>query len=208
MKKNQNNLNIIKLGLLGDSPVGKTCICNSYMNFEYNADTIATIGEDKFEKKFTLKNGKEIKLIIFDTDGHERARARVLRAIRGVQGIILVFDFTCRNSFINLDNWLSAIKENFNDDIVIVLFGSSIDIEKERWKVTIGEAKEYAKKNNLVFFETSARKNIGINEGFAYITNKAYLIAEKKIEEKKANIEKYIQKREKNLNKLLKYINF
>ena len=33
-------------------------------------------------------------------------------------------------------------------------------------------------------FETSAKLNKGINEGFHYITNKAYSIVEKKIEEK------------------------
>ncbi len=42
---------LIKLGLLGDSNVGKISICNTYMGNEFRRDVIATIGTDKFEKK-------------------------------------------------------------------------------------------------------------------------------------------------------------
>ena len=37
-------------------------------------DDLATILTDKFEKKIKLENGKEIKLIIWDTAGVERFR--------------------------------------------------------------------------------------------------------------------------------------
>ena len=40
------------------------------------------------------------------------------------------------------------------------------------------------KKNNLVLFETSTMTKKGINEGFTYIVNKAYSIAEKRMEKK------------------------
>ena len=61
-----------------------------------------------------------------------------------------------------------------------MLFGNKIDIEKENWEITREEAKEYAKNNNLVFFETYAKTNQGINEGLNYIANKAYSLAEKR----------------------------
>ena len=164
--------------------VGKTCICNAFLNIEFNAEQIATIGADKFEKKIILENGKEIKLVFWDTAGQERFRSADIKCIRSVNGIILVFDFTDRTSFEHLEIWLREIRDNFPDDTVIVLFGNKIDREKKCWKVTIEEAKEYAKKYNLILFETSAKLNKGINEGFHYITNKAYSIVEKKIEEK------------------------
>ena len=123
-------------------------------------------------------------VVFWDTVGQERFRSAVIKTIRFVNGIILVFDFTNRTSFKNLDIWLREIRDNFPDDTVIVLFGNKIDIEKEYWKVTIEEAKEYENKYNLILFETSAKLNKGINEGFHYITNKAYSIVEKKTEEK------------------------
>ena len=54
------------------------------------------------------------------------------------QGIILVFDFTSKISFDNLNNWLEEIKNNH--DPFIVLFGNKVDIEKDKWEVTSEEA--------------------------------------------------------------------
>ena len=49
------SLKAIKIGLLGDSTVGKTAICNSFFNMEFNQDMLSTIGSDKLETKYTLK---------------------------------------------------------------------------------------------------------------------------------------------------------
>ena len=213
MENDKNSLNCIKLGLLGDSMVGTSCICNAFINIEFDPYILATIGYDKQETKFILENGKEIKLIIFDTAGQERFRVAAFKALKAVQGIILVFDFTCRLTFENLERWLEGIKDNFKDDIPIVLFGNKIDIYKERWQVISEEAKEYAKKKNLVLFEISAKTKQGIKEGLAYITNKAYLIVEKRRGRENDIIKKFIEKIEnknknKNIKQLLKYINF
>ena len=179
---------IIKLGILGDSRVGKTCICNTFMNIEFNDDIISSIGMDKIETKFVLKNGKEIKLIIWDTAGQETFRAIDLKSVKTAHGIILVFDFTNRESFKNIDNWIYDIKENLESGIAIVLFGNKIDFQKKDWEVTIEEVKKYANKNKFSFFETSAKENKGIKEGFSFIANEAYSIARKRSEEKNKTI--------------------
>ena len=56
-----------------------------------------------------------------------------------------------------------------------------IDIEKEKWEVTSEEAKEFAKKMDLPYFETSAKTKQGIDEGFSYIIEEAYHVAEKRL---------------------------
>ena len=181
MEENKNKITSIKLVLIGDSSVGKTCIFDRLTNFEFIEEQIATIGADKRDFAFTLDNGKEIKIILWDTAGQERFRSVDIRTCKGAHGLFLVFDFTRRESFNNLVSWIREIKDNFyDDDIIVVLFGNKIDIEKENWEITREEAKEYAKNNNLVFFETSAKTNQGINEGLNYIANKAYSLAEKR----------------------------
>ena len=100
----------------------------------------------------------------------------------------MVFDFTNRESFENIENWIYDIKENLQSDVVIVLFGNKSDFQKEYWKVTSEEVKEYANKNKLSFFETSAKENKGIKEGFSFIANEAYSIARKRSEEKNKTI--------------------
>ena len=173
MTDNKISVKAIKVALLGDSTVGKTAICNSLMNIELSQDMLSTIGSDKLETKFPLKNGTEIKLILWDTAGQERFRSVALKAIKAVQGIVIVFDVTLKKSFQNIDLWLEEIKNNFNNPS-LVLFGNKVDMDKEKWEVTKEEAEQYAKKMNLQYFETSAKTKKGLNEGFSYIVNESY----------------------------------
>ena len=137
---------------------------------------------------------------MWDQLGQVRYRNQAYITLKEVHGIILVFDYTSRKSFQNINIWLEEIKDNLNSDIIIVLFGNKIDIEKEKYKVTSEEAKEYSKKMNLMLFDISAKINQGINEGVSYIVNQAYSIAEKRIIENNNKIlkEKNDQKTNEN----------
>ena len=93
--------------------------------------------------------------------------------MKAVQGIILIFDFTRKKSFDDLNVWLELINDNL-DNPFIVLFGNKIDTEKDNWEVTSEESKNFAKKIEIAFFETSAKTGQGINEGLSYIANSIY----------------------------------
>ena len=163
----------IKLGFLGDSNVRKTSICTIYVGIEFTEDTLTTIGLDKFDSKIALNDGNKIKLFLWDTSGQERFRSSAFRVMRVVHGIILVFDLTSRQTFENIDKWLNDIRDNF-DRPFLVLFGNKADKEKEKREVSNEEIEEFVKKNDLTYFETSAKTGQGINEGLSYIANKAY----------------------------------
>ena len=160
----------VKIGLLGDEKVGKTSICHSFVNLNLPEDYITTIGYEKFEKKELLNNGKEVRLIIWDSGGQERFRSSIISTLRHVEEIIIVFDVTNRKSFDDIENWLEIIKERFNDP-VIILFGNKVDVKKEEWKVTEEEINLFCTKKKLKYFGTSAKNNNGIKEGFSYLAN-------------------------------------
>ena len=186
MTENKITVSAIKIGLLGDSTVGKTAICNSFMGIEFTADNLATIGQEKLETKFTLDSGKEIKLSIWDTAGQERFKATSFKTLRAAHGVIVVFDVSNRETFEHVDQWLNTIKEELSDPNLII-FGNKVDIEDR--KVTAQEAENYAKKQNLKYFETSAKLSKGIKEGFKYIVNDTYKKVEGK-ENKNIKIDK------------------
>ena len=167
------SLKAIKIALLGDSTVGKSTIVSKYLKLDYKDDLLATIGSDKYDSKFTLENGENIKLIIWDTAGQERFRSVALQALKAVQGIILVFDLTKRESFININNWLETVRENLHNPNLI-LFGNKADIKKEDWKVTSEEAENFAVKLNMKYVETSAYTRQGLDEGFSSLINDTY----------------------------------
>ena len=173
MTEKKIDYTVLKVGLLGDSQVGKTAICNAFMGLEFNPDQLSTIGIEKLEKKITLKNGKEIKLILWDTAGEERFRAAALKAVRSAQGVALVFDVTKKDTFQSISDWMEQIKDNFKNPSV-VLFGNKVDIEESKWEKTRDEIKEYVQNNNFTYFETSAKTKQGINEGFTFLANEIY----------------------------------
>ena len=171
--KPEIELKKLRIGIVGDTKVGKTSIVNSFLDQEFSLDLPETIGSERFNTNFNLNNDKEIKLIIWDTSGVERYRAFALNTMKGIHGGIIVFDVTSKKSFENVSLWLSLIKEG-RSKFYIALFGNKSDIEKSKWEVTNEEINELTEKYNLKYFEVSAKTKKGINEGFKYIVNEVY----------------------------------
>ena len=173
MEGNKNIITSLSIGLLGDSTVGKTAIVQSIMNIEFSKDMLVTIGSEKLERRFKLKNNKEIKLVFWDNSGNERFRAIGLKSMKFAQGIMLIFDLTQKRSFDDLNIWLDLIKDNLNYPLII-LIGNKADEDKYRWEVTSEEASKFAEKYHFAYFETSAKTRQGINEGLSYLVNAIY----------------------------------
>ena len=174
MSEEKIKRNAIKIAMLGDSMVGKTAICNTFMNIEFSENNLSTIGVEKLETQLKLKNGEDIKLIIWDTAGQERFRSVALKSIKTAQGVVIVFDLTKRESFQNVVGWLKQINEYLNDNVSLVLFGNKCDIEEAKWEVSKEEVLKFSKIKNLPYFETSAKINKNIKEGFENVANAAY----------------------------------
>lgn len=193
-EKKKVSLKAIKLGLLGDSQVGKTAICRAFLNNDFDPDILSTIGNIKLETKYELKNGETIKLILWDSAGQERFRSVAMSTLKAVMGVILVFDVTLKDSFKSISNWMNQINDNLNDPR-LVLFGNKIDIDKEEWQVKQEEINQFVKEKNLPYFETSAKTREGINEGFDYLINEIY----NKIKEEKNETQNIILEKEEKI---------
>ena len=176
MSKKDIKRKVMRISLLGDSGVGKTCIINKYLYDKFSETHQSSIGIEKNEKRLKMNDGNELKVIIWDTAGQERFKAMSTNTIKGAQGIVLVFDNTKKTTFESLPTWIKEVKE-IKDNIPIVLFGNKCDLI-ENADVEKDEAEEFAKDNNLEYFETSAKENINIENGFKSIIDKAYETAQ------------------------------
>jgi len=171
MEEDQIKRTCIKLAILGDSKVGKTSICQSYLNMEFRNEYLSTIGQDKYETKIKMRNGEQMELIIFDTAGKEKYHSICLKTLRSTQGVVVVFDLGDRKSFENVKDWLGKIKDNC-DKVLIVLFGNKCDIDEREVKTE--EIQKFVKENNLTYYETSPKIKKGYSEGFEKLANDAY----------------------------------
>ena len=166
---------IYKILLLGDDSIGKTCFFLRYSDGIFDQTHMATIGLDYRLKSIKLKNGKSIKLQIWDTAGQDRFRAITKNYYKGSHGIILIYDVTSRRTFESIRNWVSQIREEATEKVTIYLVANKIDMDEDR-KVKKEEGEKLAKELGLPFMETSAKSGINVDKIFEDLIERIYKI--------------------------------
>lgn len=159
MSNEDNNLKFtyeFKIILLGSVAVGKTAILSKYITNEFNDAHTATIQANFKSKIVNVNNATYAKLNIWDTCGNEKFRAITRQYYKDVNGIILVYDITNKNSFDSIDSWVEDIKNCAPENIVVILVGNKSDLADKR-QVSFQEGKQKADKYGYLFNEVSAK---------------------------------------------------
>ena len=165
---------IYKIILVGDSGVGKTCLLSMYVKGECGP-TIPTIAVEFCTKEIELADNYKVKVQLWDTAGQERFKSLAMTYYRKAYGILLLFDVTKRTSFISCKNYLEEVRINSDKNCIIYLVGNKIDLENQR-QISYEEANLFAKKEKIKYIETSAIKNIKVEEVFSSLLNNIYEI--------------------------------
>lgn len=160
---------IFKIILIGDSSTGKTSLIQRFVNKTFDDKYLNTIGVDFFMKTVSL-NTHQIKLQIWDTAGTEKYRSISSSYYRGSHAAFIVFDVTNHQSFMNVQIWMESFSKSCNPEHKknVFLIGNKTDLIEAR-VVKQDEAEEFAKSNNLAYWETSAKSGENVEEPFKYI---------------------------------------
>ena len=190
---------LIKLAIIGDSNVGKSNFLFKFIEGQFSPLHVATIGFDYKSRVVTLpKSKKRVKLQIWDTAGQEKYMSINKNLFQRVQGIILMYDITKRETFEHLETWINIIKQMTNE-IPIILVGNKVDQEDNAENgriVEYSEGEDFARENDFDFFETSAMDGTNVNKVFITIAERiiknlqddrspSSIVIEKNIKEKK-----------------------
>ncbi|KAG2389060.1 hypothetical protein C9374_014460 [Naegleria lovaniensis] len=146
---------LCKLLLIGDSGVGKSCLLLRFSDDTFTTNFITTIGID-FKIRTIELDGKRVKLQIWDTAGQERFRTITTAYYRGAMGIMLTYDVTDEQSFLNIRNWMKNIEEHAADNVNKMLIGNKCDLIEKR-VVEVERGQQLAKSYGIPFMETSAK---------------------------------------------------
>jgi len=155
---------LIKLLLIGDSGVGKSCLLLRFCDDSWTPSFITTIGID-FKIRTIELDGKRIKLQIWDTAGQERFRTITTAYYRGAMGILLVYDVTDERSFSNIQNWYSNVEQHASEGVDKILIGNKCDWTEKK-VVTEERGQQLATELGIKYLETSAKANINVEEAF------------------------------------------
>ncbi|KAG7692893.1 hypothetical protein KL930_004240 [Ogataea haglerorum] len=175
----------MKLLLVGDSGVGKSCLLLRFVDDKFNPSFITTIGID-FKIKTIELNGSKIKLQVWDTAGQERFRTITTAYYRGAMGIIIVYDVCDENSFDSVKKWYQTVNQHAKDEAQLFLVGNKCDDTESR-QVSEKQGEQLAEELNVPFMEASAKSGLNVNEMFYKL---ASLILEKNGEDLAAPADK------------------
>ncbi|KAG0015006.1 Ras- protein Rab-2A, partial [Podila clonocystis] len=150
-----------KFVVVGDSYVGKTSLVQRFLNKNPPQLHNATIVGNLIARTVTIDE-KTIMLTVWDTAGQERYRAIVPLMFRNAVGALIVYDVTDR------------IRLHCGIATRIMVVGNKSEIPDVRRRVSKEEGKAFADGNGLLFAETSAQDNIGVEDVFVEVAQKVF----------------------------------
>ena len=167
---------VLKVIILGDAGVGKTCLLNQYVKKQFSMQYKSTIGADFLTKELNL-DGKVVQLQLWDTAGQEQFNSIGASFYRNAECCVLVCDLTDEKSFEGLEKWrtqfLNQLAPKDPDNFPFVVFGNKCDKSDER-KVQDAKLKQYCEShNNIPYFETSAKTAVNVEKGFEEVAGLA-----------------------------------
>lgn len=118
---------IFKILLIGNSAVGKSSLLMRFAQDIFTDSFLPTIGVD-FKIRTIEASGSKVKLQMWDTAGQERFKSILTSYYKGTHGVLLVFDITDKQSFKDLQIWLSEVEKYGRQDVVKVLIGNKKDL--------------------------------------------------------------------------------
>lgn len=144
------------------------------MDNNFREEHMVTIGVE-FGSFIIKMEEKILKLQIWDTAGQESFRSITRIFYRGAQCVFLTYDITRMETFRNIKDWHSEIKQHAAEDVLVYLIGNRADLEDSR-QVKREDALAYCKENNIHhFYETSALTGLNVEKVFVQATKELFI---------------------------------
>ena len=154
--------------VVGNSGVGKTSMVTRFASGHFDKLTTPTIGAGVTPLSYKIK-GKTVNFQVWDTAGQEIFRNVVPLYFRGAAVAIVVYSLVDTDSFNDLNQWLTALKDHCDEDVPIIAVGNKFDMIEAIDDIKDG--KEWALSHNFPFFATSAATGENINQLFELVAS-------------------------------------
>ena len=167
----------LEISVLGQSGTGKSCLISRFLDNKFDNKVVPTIGQD-LRTTNILHHDKEFCLQIEDTAGQERFHSITPSSIKGIQGVVLVFDLTNRCSFSEcIPKMEQLVKDHAPDSISRILVGNKADLadaQQSKREISREEAERFAEKRLIPYIETSACSGQNVERAFELIAEEIY----------------------------------
>ncbi|EPY50903.1 GTPase Spg1 [Schizosaccharomyces cryophilus OY26] len=159
----KNNVTI-KVGMIGDSSIGKTSLMVTYVQGSFDEESTQTLGVNFMEKTISIRN-TEITFSIWDLGGQREFVNMLPMVCNDAVAILFMFDLSRKSTLNSIKEWYRQAR-GFNKTAVPILIGTKYDhfmkFPREDQEEITKQARRYAKamKASLIFCSTSHSINV------------------------------------------------
>jgi Ras-related protein Rab-28 len=147
-----------KVVILGDGTVGKTSLCMSLNEAQFQSKYKQTIGLDFFVKRIELPGSVHVALQIWDIGGQSIGSKMLSTYIYGAHGVVFIYDITNYQSFLNVEEWLQVVKTTYAGSQLpyLALIGNKTDLYHMQ-AVKLEKHNSFAEQNSMYSYMVSAK---------------------------------------------------
>ncbi|HKZ89996.1 MAG TPA: Rab family GTPase [Thermoplasmata archaeon] len=168
----------VKICLVGEGAVGKTCLIRRFVHDQFDDRYISTLGAKVSKKELHVKGSAgdiDVDMTIWDIMGEKGFRELLKEAyFHGAQGVLAVCDITRKETLEDLTDWIAAVVK-VTGNIPTQFLANKVDLVDQR-AITEDEVRAVAQRHGSPFLFTSAKTGENVEAGFAGL---AKLIAAK-----------------------------
>jgi len=158
----------VKLVVVGDGAIGKTCLLVVFAKGTFPEQYIPTVFEN-YTKVFTHPNHGEVSLALWDTAGQEEFDQLRPLSYPGSDIVLICFSLVDEESLTNTrDKWLPEVQDHLSD-VTIFLVGLKADLRDEMPNDAVSTERGEALVGDLgaaQYWEVSAKARMNVDELF------------------------------------------
>jgi len=159
----------VKVCLVGEGAVGKTCLIRRFIQDQFDDRYISTLGAKVSKKEIKVDSpngGMDVDMTIWDIMGEKGFRELLKEAyFHGAQGVLAVCDVTRKETLDDLEDWVAAVIK-VTGNVPIEFLANKADL-KSQMTVTKAEVQSAAESHDAPFLFTSAKTGENVEIAFA-----------------------------------------
>ena len=159
----------VKICLVGEGAVGKTCLIRRFIHDQFDDRYISTLGAKVSKKELRVEDdGKTVDVdkTIWDNMGEKGFRELLKEAyFHGAQGVLAVCDITRMDTLTDLDEWVAAVVK-VTGQVPVEFLANKADL-KDQQTITASDLEAAAKVHDAPFLFTSAKTGENVEQAFA-----------------------------------------
>lgn len=167
---------VVKVGMVGDSQIGKTSLMVKYVEGNFNEDYIQTLGVNFMEKTISLRN-TDITFSIWDLGGQQEYLHMLPLVCNDAVALLFMFDLSRKITLTSIKHWYKQARL-LNKSATPFLIGTKYDYfanmkSEEKAEIT-KQAMRFSKAMKAPLIFCSSSHSINIHKIFKIILSKVF----------------------------------